>query len=250
MEKNRSVSSVMLSILKVIAISLAIVLICLMPVFAWFTYQRSVIAATKVSNPLALYINAANIEQIKYLDLSEIDVEEDPNVHYKDFVFSVNGKNIDYFKLQLAHTTNNQFTYTIYPATKVASAIEVESNPISNIIYITHDGSNEIQHYYVPSGTDAVAGAYLNDKVENSETLGDGTVQHDDKTFHKLTYDNYGNVNKYAEPMYWQSSGQIATIRVGESTNFVNYYILRVGWGQDAQNTKETDILYIAAKKV
>lgn len=226
-------------LLKIIVIMLLISIMCASPVLAWFYAKRSAIAASKISNPIALYINAANVEDIHYLDLSEIDVKEGL---YKDYVFCVNGKNINHYRLQLAHTTNNQFTYTIYPA-KLASGSSEYAGAFTTVEYVTHGTTSVSQVYYVESGQTPVPGAYLNDTTSEGETLGK-TTDH----YYTDTYGSYTKVNKYAVPMYWQSDSEQLISPGEDTTNFVNYYVLRIGWNSSAENDKETDIIYIAAK--
>ena len=206
---------------------------------AWFFYGRNIFAVAEISNPTIISINAGNVEDIRYLNLSGIDVS---NGTYKDFVFCVNGTNIDTYKLQLAYTTNNQFVYEIYPATLLTSG-EVPNGSVGSVIYNVHvgDGAGTTQQYYIPSGTSALPGAFLNKDDEAGEILAKNS-----DTYHNKTYEGYTVYrDKYAIPLYWQTSG---VIRGELGGDFEHYYILRVIWTSESRNSKETDIIYISAK--
>ena len=84
----------------------------------------------------------------------------------------------------------------------------------------------------------------------------------DSKSFHERNYgdnktDDSGNitvetypyVNVYAEPLYWQVKNIPVTGQLGDA-GFVDYYVLKIKWeGKGLTNTKETDMIYITARK-
>ena len=90
----------------VIAVSLSVVLLVALPVYAWFTHKRSVALTTKINAPTQLYITAGNKESVANLEMADIDVE---NGSYKDFVFGIGGIDVQQYQIQLAHTTNIPF---------------------------------------------------------------------------------------------------------------------------------------------
>lgn len=104
---------------------------------AWFYFGRKAAAPADIDNPLAIYIKAGNKEDIKYIDLSNIDKTQGTTY---DVVFSVCGTNVEFYKLQLAFTTNNQFEYEIYPAKKLGQNETVPSGSIS-VEYTNHAAS-------------------------------------------------------------------------------------------------------------
>lgn len=223
---------------------LTLVVVCLMlaaaialPVYAWLVSESGLAAYAPVSSPEALYIGAGHtdldndeFEDIRYMYFNGMDVTGE--THYVDRVFCVYGKSVSGYRLQLAYTTNNQFTYEIYRATESStySATAVE--------YETH-GATPVTYYYSISGT-ALAGSYLNKTVTGGETLATDA-------YHTDTYGSYSrsNVSKYAEPIYWQTTAVEAGNIRGD---FVNYYILRVHTDAKAANDRETDVICLAAK--
>ncbi len=234
--------------------ALLMMLIAVSPVIAWFASEQGLLAYAPVSNPQSFYIGAGHIEfegengaevnqfeDIRYLYLNGIDVTNESVDHY-DYVFCVYGKNVGRFKLQLAYTTNNQFTYEIFNA--------VEDDETGDVAYETH-GDTPAVYYYTATG-EALSGGFLNAKTVDGQTLGknatDEAAYAEDEKFHKKTYGAYTDVDKYAEPLYWQTSG---TIETGNPRgNFVNYFILRVNTNGKAANDRETDLICIAAKSV
>lgn len=117
----------------------------------------------------------------------------------KESIFRIASNKGTHYILQLAHTTNLPLNYTIY---KLSSASDT-------------------------SGGTALAGSYRN----LSGTLAD-------KTLHSVTYGDYSQVQKNAQPLYWQSEVQTSS---GEE-----FYVLVVTWEAGANN-KETDMIYITA---
>jgi hypothetical protein len=67
----------------VIAVSISVVLLVALPVYAWFTHKRSIALTTKINAPTQLYITAGNKESVANLEMADIDVEDG---NYKDFV--------------------------------------------------------------------------------------------------------------------------------------------------------------------
>jgi hypothetical protein len=96
------------------------------------------------------------------------------------------------------------------------------------VIYVSESGTE-----YCYTKAEKISGNYKN--------TSDGKLA--DSTQHTLTYGDYGNVQKNAEPVYWQSD----SLAVSESS--VDYYILTVKWDASFTNTKETDIIYITASR-
>lgn len=218
---------------------LTAMLIAAAPVLAWFSLHKNLDAYAPISAPESLYVGAGHrdienetFEDIRYLYFDSIDATKD--LDYWDHVFCVYGKAISHFKLQLAYTTNNQFSYDIYPASE--SRVESENA----IRYVTHTATPETFYYSINGA--ALTGTFLNKTEADGKSIG---ILDTANSYYSRTYDTYTNVNKYAVPVYWQTS----VSQVGDSrTDFVRYYILRV-WmnGKDA-NDRETDVICIAAK--
>lgn len=211
----------------VIAVSISVVLLVALPVYAWFTHKRSIALTTKINAPTQLYITAGNKESVANLEMADIDVE---NGSYKDFVFGIGGADVQQYQIQLAHTTNIPFEYEIYRAKSVS---ETEKSA-EDVVYVSDsDGT----FYYDKSGDSPISGKYLNR---------DGTEILANSTLHEKSYDSYGNVQKNSEALYWQSDG----LSVNDAENpFCDYFIIRVKWNDKVQNNKETDMVYLTVQR-
>lgn len=211
----------------VIAVSLSVVLLVALPVYAWFTHKRSVALTTKINAPTQLYITAGNKESVANLEMADIDVE---NGSYKDFVFGIGGTDVQQYQIQLAHTTNIPFEYEIYRAKSVQEADKDDDT----VVYV----SNEVNKtFYYNIDGDKISGNYLNQN--GSEILANNTL-------HEKSYDSYGNVQKNAEALYWQSG----VLPANDNSNpFCDYFIIRVKWNDKVQNNKETDMVYLTVQR-
>ena len=201
-------------------VSAALVLLAV-PVLAWLYMQRSMETITKIKKPEILSIKAGDMQDIEQLELGTIDVSGDQKT--KDVVFCVysaeKGKKYD---LQLAHTTNIGFTYSIY---KASSPIEGGD--------VTYLGKQYKKGELLPGG-------YLN-------LAADG--KHATNAYHNNTYGEYNNVQQAAEPLYWKSKEQetLSNKKDEREEFYVNYYILHISWDETVQNNKETDMIYLMA---
>ena len=213
---------------------LILLILCLvgLPVFAWLYVRKDLAFYAPVSSPEALYIGAGHVEDerfedIRYLYFDGIDAS---NEDHWDRVFCVYGKSVSGYRLQLAYTTNNQFSYEIYHATESSVSSD------GAIAYTTHTDTPATYYYSIDG--DAIAGTYLN-KTE----IGGEVLASDAK--HADTYGAYDDVHKHAEPIYWQTRD----VETGSArSSFVNYYIMRVHTGGKTENDRETDVICIAAK--
>ena len=204
--------------------------------FAWYAVRAGTAAYVPVFSPEALYIGAGHrdieedtFEDARYLYFNGLSAEGDDHV---DKVFCVYGKGIGAYKIQLAYTTNNSFTYKIYSAT------ESETSSAGAVEYIVHQA--EAKAYYYTANGEAIAGTYLNKTEEDGRAIATSGN-------HADTYGSYSNVQKNAEPIYWQtSSSETGNVR----GDFVNYYLLRIYKNNKATNDRETDVLCIAAKAI
>ena len=214
------------------AVTLTAILTVTMVVTAWFSNQRQLDTITQINAPTTLVIGAGNKEASSYIDLGEIDVtkvDENTKQGKSDYVFCVYSESVlGSYKLQLAHTTNIPFTYTIYKATDNTSA---ENGTV------TYHSTNENKDYYYLKDTE-VKGEYKNLKTDEEPQIANDT-------YHKKTYENYDKVQKNAEPLYWQTTNAITPTSAGNG--FTDYYILELTWVGNLQNDKETDMVYITA---
>ena len=236
--------------LTCVAIAYALLLSAIgIATYAWLS-GAGLLSYVPVSSPEALYIGAGHrdiesntFEDIRYMYFNGLDAEGD---EYIDKVFCVYGKGVAHYRIQLAYTTNNPFTYEIYHAT------ESTVNSAGAVEYVTHQETPETYYYSINGG--AISGSFLNGTLLDGNGIGVA-----DDTNHSDTYgiyDNegvylgdYDNVQKNAEPLYWQTSAN-PTETGNSRADFVNYYILRVYKNSKASNDRETDLLCIAAKSV
>ena len=263
-KRSLKIKLVISALLLLLSVAVAI------PSFAWFV-KTGMVAYAPVASNQALYIGAGHIqlkevngdnafdtdypfEDVRYLYLEGIDTSSnDDGTAYKDFVFCVYGEGISKYKLQLAYTTNNQFVYEIYDAT------EATADSPGAVRYDVHDDTegHTPTYYYTATGG-AIAGTYLNVTTdesgnpvadENGKVLADSTKHND--TYIRSDSESPGvydssKVNKYAEPIYWQTASSIN----GSPNAFVHYFILRVWENSKHINDRETDVICIAAKSI
>ena len=202
----------------VISVIIAVLLLLTLPVLAWFYRQRSMETMTQINLPYALRIGAGNTQPIQQLELSNIDVSKKK---YEDVVFCVysQGANEKYY-LQLAHTTNIGFHYTIYKAS------------------VRQDGKISYLGNQYSQGK-ALAGKYLNVDFDSKYAT---------NLYHETTYGNYDQVQQSAEPLYWRSDKrETLPEEANDNALYVNYYILHISWDDTVQNNKETDMIYLMA---
>ncbi|MBR4761532.1 MAG: hypothetical protein IK086_02715 [Clostridia bacterium] len=221
-------------------VMLCAILILSLTANAWFAISRGLVAYAPISSPEALYIGAGHrdivndtFEDIRYLYFNGIDATDGKD--YYDYVFCVYGKCVSGYLLQLAYTTNNQFTYEIYTAKE-----ETVASP-GSVAYTTHTDTPQTFYYSIDTTVNSgnpIAGRYLNGTTVNGEFIANST-------YHTDTYDTYNLVDKYAEPLYWQTS---AAIPGDARADFVSYYILRVCINGKSTNDRETDVICITAK--
>lgn len=191
------------------------------PVLAWLYMQRSMETITEIKKPEILSIKAGDMQDIEQLELGTIDVSG--NQKTKDVVFCVysaeQGKN---YYLQLAHTTNIGFNYSIHKASLLTEGGDV-----------TYLGKQYKKGELLPGG-------YLN-------LAADG--KHATNAYHNNTYGEYNNVQQAAEPLYWKSKEQetLSNKKDEREEFYVNYYILHISWDETVQNNKETDMIYLMA---
>lgn len=203
------------------AVASAALVLLAVPVLAWLYMQRSMETITEIKKPEILSIKAGDMQDIEKLELGTIDVSGDQKT--KDVVFCVYsaepGKS---YNLQLAHTTNIGFTYSIYKS----------SSP-------TEDGDITYLGKQYKKG-ELLQGGYLNLAEDQ---------KHATNAYHDITYGEYKQVQQAAEPLYWKSKVQETLPEKKDKSEefYVNYYILHISWDESVQNNKETDMIYLMA---
>lgn len=281
------------------------------PVYAWFSSQKKAAEMYKVEFPSSLYLNAAHREDQIWFDLGEINMneyrrnyvgqwldatgtptdskEQAGKITNMRYVFSVSGTSTTKYTLQLAHTTNNEFTYTIYQAKQyyydkgTAATAEIDENDIvpagtldDNIIpYTLHPDSHTenpllvigddvigeepegVEKLYYVKG-DTVTLWKMNDA--DGDGLGDMTVSATDATdqqgqgstaFDSYYRRNYGTNENVQENAVPLYSQALCTASTNANKRFCDYYILEITWPNrsDHVESKETDLVYLSVER-
>lgn len=210
--------------------------------YAWFRQSYSLSTVAKIKASIRLDLAAGNGEDVSRFQIGTVDTTGD-GVTSKDYVIAVKNDKPTNYILQIGHTTNIPFTYTLYKA----KSGTINDN---NVVYV-----GEKETFYYKKG-EAVSGDYLN-KISDDKILANSTG-----TYHEQTYESYSKIQENAEPLYWQS-----TDTLGSGTDLIDYYILTVSWekrpaGQTKDETndkykyiddiedKETDIVYISVSAI
>lgn len=126
------------TLVKLIGSGLSIIM-CLfalitIPVYAWLAASNAVLYAP-ITTETALFIGAGAEEDIKYLYLEGIDTNKE--TRYRDYVFSVSGSFVKFYRIQLAYTTNNQFEFELYRAIDEKGGYVIDSeNPTVTVDHV------------------------------------------------------------------------------------------------------------------
>lgn len=254
----------------IISFCLTLVIIGSIPVIAWFSKKRQMAVLSNINAPYTLYLSSGNQESIVYLDMSSIDVGTPGNriTTHKDYVFSVQGSwDITDYYLQLAHTTNIPFKYTIYRVAnddiRTAAAYETLTDDLkdTSVSYTAHhDNGNiakdEIIYYtfrknenYIYDNASKQYGKVMDEANYVNPAGGQLAIRNSENTYYSQTYEDTDTirVQKNAVPLYMQSGPIKKNAETPNGQDFCDYYILRVDW-EDAEtlrNEKETDEIYI-----
>lgn len=181
--------------------------------YAWYVYNTG-----RHTTKVRMAAGAGDAKPIQELELSNIDVSAEQK--YKDIVFCVYSTKPDQsYNIQLAHTTNIGFIYTIYKASLAPSDGEV------SYLKERYKKGNEL------------AGNYLNKGGNGYAT----------NKYHETTYATYTKVQAAAEPLYWRTTNKETLPGSVHNGNYINYYILHISWDKDVQDNKETDMVYLMA---
>ncbi len=277
----------------IIAVLLTVAVIISIPAYAWFSNQRKAAEMYKIEYPNSLYINAAHREDRMYFNLDGVEIGEylrDENkeimlddvtgepiyITEKYYVFTVSGSNATKFILQMAHTNNNLFNYTIYSAqqyeyrdseaapagtaaekivpagTEESSIIEYKTHPsgyTENPLVFASDPVNrsavETKYYVIGN---LISGSYLNNQ-DNTLAISPDNLAKNNDSFYDENFGDNNKVESHAIPSYWQ-----ATVNSDYDANkmFSKYFVLKVSWNPTVQATnrsKESDIIYFSVKR-
>ena len=210
--------------------------------YAWFYTQREMSTAAWIKAPVVLDIRAGNNQDIKYLDMGNIEVGE--TAGSKDYVFCVYGKPVDNYSLQLAYTTNIAFHYDVYRA-------DLSEN--GDIVFQSPEGG---ARFKIASNTPVIKGLSMNEiKAQNSSPskYQSHSLSYRDENTGDIVDGNMVQANN--EPLYFLAEEDGVKVMKPhniskDSTYFLDYYVIRVSWkAEEVHNDKETDIVYLTASR-
>ena len=238
----------------VVSVVLTIAIFISIPVLAWLANKKQAATMAKVNSPAKLSIKSGKAEEIIQFEMAGIDVGNGTEAGSEDFVFCVEGEDVSKYNLQIAHTTNINFTYTVYKA---------HTDDNGTVSYIDKDLN--VQHYakaakFVDTANEHAYGGYINATTVDGRVIANNN--YNEKSY---TSSNDNHIQYYAEPLYWQTKASILAndmdtdrginyneyVRTGTENRFLNFYVLEVSWGADdipEGNAKETDLIYITAQ--
>lgn len=251
----------------IISAILTVTLMVALPVYAWFASNKNLETITKIKEPGEIIIRAGKrggqteADSIVNFEMKDIDIESIAEGKPQRFVFSVmpGDYNLGY-KIQLAHTTNIPFVYTLYKAEATDTTGMTETQLAQLTIYSPIDNKSD-KTYYQTVGSALTMNPLNEDdastvgrKIAKQNDTGDGYKSY------SQTYNGSDTPEVYAVPVYLQSGKQTHS---GDSADKYDYYILELSWDTSAnisdnyafkdwntgKNNKETDIIYITASR-
>ena len=209
--------------------------------YAWFYMQREMSTAAWIKAPIVLDIRAGNNQDIKYLDMGDIEVGDGTD-GYKDYVFCVYGKPVDNYSLQLAYTTNIAFHYDVYRADLDGTGDIVFQSPDNTACFIT-------------VGNPVIRGLSMNEIVEKDESPAkyqSHALSYGDEKKENIV--DKSKVQKNNEPLYFLAEENGVKVmkprHISQNNDFLDYYVIRVSWkAEEVHEDKETDIVYLTASR-
>ena len=208
--------------------------------------------AAWIKAPIVLDIRAGNNQDIKYLDMGDIEVGEGKDGS-KDYVFCVYGKPVDNYSLQLAYTTNIAFHYDVYRADLDASGNDASGNDASgNVVFESPDNKATFKKDKTP----VISGFSMNEIKARKESPAKYQS-------HDLSYGDEEKKNVVVkekvqgnnEPLYFLAEENgVKVMRprniLEKGKYFIDYYVIHVSWkAGEVHEDKETDIVYLTASR-
>ena len=213
--------------------------------YAWFYMQREMSTAAWIKTPIVLDIRAGNNQDIKYLDMGDIEVG-DGTAGYKDYVFCVYGKPVDNYSLQLAYTTNIAFHYDVYRANLAENGSgEVTFESPKNTATFNIVGDNPV--------ISGLSMKEIEGKGESSAKYQSHALSYGDEKKENIVDKN--KVQKNNEPLYFLAEENGVKVMKprnisNDKKDFLDYYVIRVSWkAGEVHEDKETDIVYLTASR-
>ena len=217
------------ALMRLTIVALVVLLLVLGLSRAWFVNQNNITTLMQVTEPSPIAIRGPHGEALSALDMSYTDDDKHGDTVTIRRVVSVSS-DAEKHKLEIVHTTNLKgLTFKVYAAQENAA------------------GSNSVNagnYTYTYNADKPIAGKYIN---EGSSTV-DYKYANDSKR--AFNFDQYGNVQAHAEPIYWLADGeQNGILRDTDNdsvtSKYLNYYVIEISW---TETTKETDIFYLLVK--
>ena len=212
--------------------------------YAWFCTQREMTTAAWIKAPIVLDIRAGNNQDIKYLDMGDIEVGEGKSGS-KDYVFCVYGKPVDNYSLQLAYTTNIAFHYDVYRA-------DLKADGSGKVTFESPD--NKATFDIV--GEPVISGLSMNEIKANKESPAkyqSHALSYGDEKKENIVASSKVQANN--EPLYFLAEEHgIKVMRprniIDDGKAFLDYYVIHVSWKKgEVHEDKETDIVYLTASR-
>lgn len=210
--------------------------------YGWFYIQREMTTTAWIKAPIVLDIRAGNDQDIKYLDMGNIEVGEG-TAGSKDYVFCVYGKPVDNYSLQLAYTTNIAFHYDVYRA-------DLVENGSGTVVF--ESPNNKAAFNMV--GNPVISGLSMNEIKEKNESP--TKYQSHDLSYGDENKENIVNKNKVQvnnEPLYFlaeENGVKVMRPRNIIGNEFIDYYVIHVSWkAGEVHEDKETDIVYLTVSR-
>ena len=195
-----------------------------------------------IKAPIVLDIRAGNNQDIKYLDMGNIEVGEGKDGS-KDYVFCVYGKPVDNYSLQLAYTTNIAFHYDVYRA-------DLVENGSGTVVF--ESPNNKAAFNMV--GNPVISGLSMNEIKKNNESL--EKYQSHDLSYGDEKKENIVDKSKVQvnnEPLYFlaeENGVKVMRPRNIIGNEFIDYYVIHVSWkAGEVHEDKETDIVYLTVSR-
>lgn len=211
--------------------------------YGWFYVQREMTTTAWIKAPIVLDIRAGNNQDIKYLDMGNIEVGEGKDGS-KDYVFCVYGKPVDNYSLQLAYTTNIAFHYDVYRA-------DLVENGSGDVVFESPKNMATFKKDESP----VISGLSMNE-IKEKDVFPTKYQSHD------LSYGDEKKVNIVDkskvqvnnEPLYFLAEENGVKVmrprNVIDNKYFIDYYVIHVSWkAGEVHEDKETDIVYLTVSR-
>ena len=210
--------------------------------YGWCYVQREMTTTAWIKAPIVLDIRAGNNQDIKYLDMGNIEVGEG-TAGSKDYVFCVYGKPVDNYSLQLAYTTNIAFHYDVYRA-------DLVDNGSGTVVFESPKNTATFNKDEVP----VISGLSMNEINEKKESP--AKYQSHDLSYGDEKKENIVDKNKVQvnnEPLYFlaeENGVKVMRPRNIIGNEFIDYYVIHVSWkAGEVHEDKETDIVYLTVSR-